>query len=87
MKLSKKNLGLALEPELAAQLQVSLWQNGDNEEDYRKLYAETYRFSDFQASKSAHLAYLANIELKKNNLERAKDYLERFYEALKERVA
>ncbi len=83
----KKNLGLALEPELAAQLQVSLWQNGDNEEDYRKLYAETYRFSDFQASKSAHLAYLANNELKKNNFRRARDYLEKFYEALKERVA
>jgi undecaprenyl diphosphate synthase len=83
----KKNLGLAMEPELVADLQIRLWQNGSSEENLRKLYSETYRVSDFQASKSAHLAYLANNEISKNNFAKAKGYLEKFYAALKERVA
>ncbi len=83
----RKNVGLAMEPEIVADLQLKLWQKGGREEDYRQLYAETYRFSDLQAAKSAHLAYLANTEMDKNNYKKAKDYLERFYAALKERVA
>jgi undecaprenyl diphosphate synthase len=83
----KKNLGLAIEPELVADLQIRLWQRGGSESEYRQLYSETYRFSDLQAAKSAHLAYLANEEINKNNFGKAKGYLERFYTALKERVA
>lgn len=83
----KKSLGLALEPELVADLQIKLWQKKGGERDMRDMYAETYRFSDLQASKTAHLAYLADAEINKKNFENAKDYLEKFYTALKERVA
>ena len=76
-----------MEPEIVADLQVRLWQNGGSESEYRQLYSETYRFSDLQVAKSAHLAYLANEEISKNNFDKAKGYLERFYTALKERVA
>lgn len=64
------------------------------EETARSLYAETYRISIFQAAKLAHLRIMAGIE--KNLAEagmgeehwvKAQDYLERFYRALKERVA
>lgn len=60
----------------------------------RELYAEVYRISFFQAAKLAHLRILASIE--KNlaergfgeyHWERAEDYLQKFYMALKERVA
>lgn len=60
----------------------------------RQLYAEVYRISVFQAAKLAHLRVLASIE--KNMAERgmgeqhwdkAEDYLQKFYSALKERVA
>jgi undecaprenyl diphosphate synthase len=83
----RKNVGLAMEPELVADLQLKLWQNLASEEDLRKLYAQQYRVSDFQASKTAHLAYLANAEIEKNNFSKARGYLEKFYAALKERVA
>jgi len=49
--------------------------------------AEKFRVSSFQAAKSAHLAYLANREVTQQNWSRAKDYMEKFYQALKERVA
>jgi undecaprenyl diphosphate synthase len=64
------------------------------EETARQLYAEVYRISHFQASKLAHLRVLATVE--KNLAEggygehhwaKAEDYLEKFYSALKERVA
>lgn len=67
---------------------------GDAEETAQKLYAEVYRISLFQAAKAAHLRVLANVE--RNLAERgfgehhwkmAEDYLQRFYSALKERVA
>lgn len=83
----KKSLGLALEPELVADLQIKLWQKKGGEQDMREMYAETYRFSDLQASKTAHLAYLADGEISKKNFDRAQEYLEKFYTALKERVA
>ena len=60
----------------------------------RHLYAEVYRISVFQATKAAHLRVLANIERNlaekghgEYHWDRAEDYLEKFYKALKERVA
>ncbi|MGD0523283.1 MAG: polyprenyl diphosphate synthase [Candidatus Microgenomates bacterium] len=60
----------------------------------QSLYAEVYRISLFQAAKLAHLRVLADIErnLAENGMgeehwDRAEDYLQRFYRALKERVA
>lgn len=82
-----KTLGLALEPKIVASLEVDLWKDGHDEIKLRQLLAEKFRFSDLQASKSAHLAFLANGEIVKNNFEKARRYLEKFYEALKERVA
>ncbi|MBI5358928.1 di-trans,poly-cis-decaprenylcistransferase [Candidatus Amesbacteria bacterium] len=82
-----KTLGLALEPKIVASLEVDLWRDGHEERKMRKLLAEKFRFSDLQASKSAHLAFLANEEIVKNNFTKARGYLEKFYEALKERVA
>lgn len=82
-----KTLGLALEPKIVASLEVDLWRDGHDEIKLRQLLAEKFRFSDLQASKSAHLAFLANGEIVKNNFEKARGYLEKFYEALKERVA
>jgi undecaprenyl diphosphate synthase len=64
------------------------------EETARELYAEVYRISIFQAAKLAHLRILASIE--RNLAEKgmgdyhwakAEDYLQKFYSALKERVA
>lgn len=64
------------------------------EELAQEYYAEVYRVSLFQAAKAAHLRMLAVIE--RNLAERgygdrhwkkAEDYLEKFYAALRERVA
>jgi undecaprenyl diphosphate synthase len=67
---------------------------GEAEETARELYAEVYRISLFQAAKAAHLRVMANIERNlaergfgEKHWERAEDYLQRFYRALKERVA
>ena len=64
------------------------------EDTARHLYAEVYRISVFQATKAAHLRVLANIERNlaekghgEYHWDRAEDYLEKFYRALKERVA
>lgn len=66
----------------------------DVEDVARQLYAEVYRISLFQAAKLAHLRVLAAVE--RNMAEsgmgdyhwsRAEDYLQKFYSALKERVA
>lgn len=103
-QLIRDEIKLAIEPSLAASLQVKLWRgiNGKEkievadsvEETARRLYAEVYRISVFQAAKLAHLRVLATIE--KNMAERgygehhwvrAEDYLQKFYRALKERVA
>ena len=103
-KLIRDEIKLTLEPSLAANLQVKLWRDtngksktevGDNAEDTaRKLYAEVYRISIFQAAKLAHLRVLATIERNmaergygEHHWVRAEDYLEKFYRALKERVA
>lgn len=64
------------------------------EETAKQYYAEVYRISLLQAAKAAHLRVLAALE--RNMAERgmgeqhwikAEDYLEKFYSALKERVA
>lgn len=83
----KQTVGLAFEPELVANIEVNLWKSGGSEDGEQKLLAEKFRFSELQAKKSAHLAYLANEEVKKANWDNAKGYLEKFYFALKERVA
>jgi undecaprenyl diphosphate synthase len=68
--------------------------SGNAEDIARNLYAEVYRISLLQAAKAAHLCVLANIE--KNlaqrgygdvHWDRAENYLQKFYSALKERVA
>ena len=66
----------------------------DGEVTARELYAEVYRISLFQAAKLAHLRVLATVERNlaekgfgEDHWERAEDYLEKFYSALKERVA
>jgi len=72
----------------------SVEASAELEETARQLYSEVYRISLFQATKLAHLRVLANVE--RNLAERgfgdqhwdkAEDYLQKFYSALKERVA
>ena len=82
----RKTVGLALEPEIVANIEVDLWQKGETEDKMREFLGEKFRFSELQAAKSAHLAILANKELKRNP-KLAQNYLEKFYVALKERVA
>lgn len=64
------------------------------EEAAKHLYSEVYRISAFQATKIAHLFVLANVERNlaesgygEKHWVKAEDYLEKFYKALKERVA
>lgn len=66
----------------------------ETEETARNLYAEVYRISLFQAAKLAHLRVLANVEknmaeagLGDHHWDLAEGYLQKFYSALKERVA
>jgi len=82
----QKTLNLALEPSIVANIEVNLWKD-NNEQGLRDLLAEKFRFSHFQAAKSAHLGYLANVEIVKKDYSKAKGYMEKFYQALKERVA
>jgi len=60
---------------------------GENEEMTKEHLAEVYRISLFQAAKAAHLRVLAMIERNKGNWDLAEDYLQKYYSALKERVA
>ncbi|MFC1649288.1 polyprenyl diphosphate synthase [Patescibacteria group bacterium] len=64
------------------------------EETAKKLYSEVYRISALQATKLAHLRVMANYErimaekgMGDHHWNKAEDYLEKFYSALKERVA
>ena len=64
------------------------------ENSARELYAEVYRISLFQAAKLAHLRVLATIErnlaesgMGEKHWAHAEAYLQKFYSALKERVA
>lgn len=102
--LVKDEIKMAFEPEIAANLEVKLWQEmnhtndiavaADAEDIAKNLYAETYRMSLFQAGKVAHLRVMAGLERKmaeagmgEEHWDRAEDYLQKFYRALKERVA
>ena len=102
-KLIKEEVKLAFEPSLAASLELKLLQNikseqethlGELEDTTRDLVSEVYRISDFQATKAAHLRALATLERRKAELgqgeehwEKAEDYLEKYYRALKDRIA
>lgn len=101
--LIKEEAKLAFEPALAAKLQVSLWQKANQKEaanvsdldtTSRQLVSEVYRMSDLQAAKAGHLMSLATLERslakgKEDDLhwKKAEDYLEKYYLALKDRVA
>jgi len=87
-KLIKEEVKLAFEPEIVASLEVEMRkEGGEVEETAQKQIAEVYRISLFQAAKAAHLRVLANIEKNKGNWEKYEDYLQKYYIALKERVA
>lgn len=64
------------------------------EQTAKELYAEVYRISLFQAAKAAHLRVLAAVErnmaeagMGEMHWAKAEDYLHKYYQALKERVA
>lgn len=87
-KLLKDELKLAFEPEIVASIAVELNKTkGESEELTREHTAEVYRISLFQAAKAAHLRVLANVAKNKGDWVRAEDYLEKYYNALKERIA
>lgn len=87
-RLIKGELKLAFEPEIVAFLEVQLNKSkGESEDLAREHLAEIYRISLFQAAKAAHLRVLANIERNKGNWNKAEDYLEKYYSALKECIA
>jgi len=100
-RLIKDHLKLAFEPELLTSLRIKFWQevgddgNQENLEDIAStLTAEEYRISLFQAKKAAHLRVLANKEMAlaeagqgEYHWDLAKEYLSKYYKALKERVA
>lgn len=90
---------LAFEPTIAASLEIKLLKRtnaptAEVEDTTREYLAEVYRISDLQAAKAAHLRALATSERrlaeangKEMHWENARNYLEKYYEALKERVA
>lgn len=87
-RLIRDELKLAFEPKIVASLEVKMRQEkGEVEETTREYLAEVYRISLFQAAKAAHLRVLAAIERNRGNWAKAEDYLQKYYRALKERVA
>jgi undecaprenyl diphosphate synthase len=102
-RLIRDEVKLAFEPSVVASLDVKISQktNGgvrveasEIEDTTREFLSEVYRISEFQAAKAAHLRALATVE--KSLAERgggerhwaiAQDYLEKYYKALKDRVA
>lgn len=96
-QLIKNELKLAFEPEIVASLEVkmnreladadSVEGTSEAEQTAKELYAEVYRISLFQAAKAAHLRVLAALERNRGNWAKAEDYLQKYYRALKERVA
>jgi len=86
--LIRDEVKLAFEPEIVASLEIQIRkERGEVEETTKEHLAEVYRISLFQAAKAAHLRVLANVERNKGNWGKAEDYLEKYYHALKERVA
>ena len=87
-KLIKEEVKLAFEPKIVASLEIEMRrQRGEWEEATKEYLAEVYRISLFQAAKAAHLRVLANIAKNRGDWESAEDYLQKYYSALKERVA
>ncbi len=96
-KLIKDELKLAFEPEIVASLEVRLRQEIGKEgaeSTARELVGEVYRISLFQAAKAAHLRVLASAERKlaengmgETHWAKAEDYLQKYYTALKDRIA
>jgi len=87
-KLLKGELKLAFEPEIVASIAVELNKTkGESEELTKEHVAEVYRISLFQAAKAARLRVLANVARNKGDWIKAEDYLEKYYNALKERIA
>jgi undecaprenyl diphosphate synthase len=87
-QLIRDEIKLAFEPEIVASLEVRMRKEmGEGEDTTREYLAEVYRISLFQAAKAAHLRVLANIEKNRGNWNKAEDYLQKYYRALKERVA
>ncbi|MCX6704727.1 MAG: polyprenyl diphosphate synthase [Candidatus Woesebacteria bacterium] len=87
-ELIKSEIKLAFEPKLIAYLEVKMHkEKGENEETTKEYLSETYRISLFQAAKAAHLRVLAMVEGNRGNWIKAEDYLQKYYLALKERVA
>jgi undecaprenyl diphosphate synthase len=93
--LIKDEVKLAFEPEIVASLEVRMRnEKGESEDTTKEYLAEVYRISLLQAAKVAHLKVLANIErnlaqagMGENHWVKAEDYLQKYYRALKERVA
>jgi undecaprenyl diphosphate synthase len=94
-KLIKDEVKLAFEPEIVASLEVRMMgEKGESEDTTREFLAEVYRISLFQAAKAAHLKVLASVERNlaekgfgEEHWAKAEDYLQKYYSALKERVA
>jgi undecaprenyl diphosphate synthase len=87
-RIIKTELKLAFEPEIVASLEVQLNKlKGENEDLAKEHLAEVYRISLFQAAKAAHLRVMANVARNRGDWVRAEDYLQKYYSALKERVA
>ena len=87
-ELVKGEVRLAFEPKLVAYLEVKMHKKkGENEETTKEFLSETYRISLFQAAKAAHLRVLAAVARNRGNWVKAEDYLQKYYRALKERVA
>jgi undecaprenyl diphosphate synthase len=87
-ELIKDEIKLAFEPRIVASMEVDLARGmGESEEMTKEHLAEVYRISLLQAAKAAHLRVLAMIERNKGNWDLAEDYLQKYYSALKERVA
>lgn len=93
-KLIKDEVKLAFEPSIVASLEIKAWQKSYDEESTTDLLAETYRISEFQAKKAAHLRSLAASERRlaqsgdgEKHWALAQEYLEKYYRALKDRVA
>lgn len=86
-KLIKDEVKLAFEPSIVASLEIKSWKNRKDVDAATDLVAETYRISEFQAKKAAHLKVLAEEQKEIGNWELAKEYLTQYYKALKDRVA
>jgi hypothetical protein len=94
-QLIKDEIKLAFEPKIVASMEVQLNKaKGESEEMTKEHLAEVYRISLFQATKAAHLRVLASVErnlaesgLGEEHWAKAENYLQKYYSALKERVA